>query len=185
MPERARILSPQVIWLTGVSGSGKTTIANRLTCMLNDQRIQTCLIDGDRFRDFWNNEAGYTKSDRIQNQKNLIYSAALAKQCCEVVVVASLSPYRTLRDAAREKLVNFHEVYVKCSAEALKRRDPKELYKRLRDGNITNMVLDEDYETPSRPELVIDTELLTIDESATLLLNYVLELTERAEPLAA
>lgn len=148
-----------VLWLTGPSGGGKTTLTRALSSELEDLGFRCCVVDGDDFRAFWGNDVGYTKEDRIKNQRSMIFTAYQASRAFDVVIVSSLSPYRSLRDFARSKIANFHEVLVDCSLAECRRRDPKGHYKKTASGGHKNFIgVSEEYERPRRPELTLDTE---------------------------
>lgn len=160
----------KVYWLTGLSGSGKTTLARSWKDKLEAEGLKACLIDGDEFRTFWDNEAGFSLEDRKRNQRNIIFTAYQASQAFDVVIVASLSPLRELRALAREKIPGFQEVFVKCSLEACAKRDPQGHYKKLKAKKMKNFVgAAQDYEAPLKPELVIDTEKLSLAEAGARL----------------
>lgn len=165
-----------VLWLTGPSGAGKTTLTRALERELSGLGYRVGVVDGDDFRAFWGNDAGYTKEERLKNQRNIIFTAYQAARAFDLVIVSSLSPYRALRALAREKIPNFHEVFVRCSVEACRRRDPKGHYARAARGGHKSFVgVTEEYEKPPRPELVIDTERLDQRQALDKLLGYCLE----------
>lgn len=165
----------QVLWLTGPSGSGKSTISAALISELKKNGLNVAFIDGDEFREFFGNELSYSKEDRIRNQKSIIFSAAQAAKVFDVVVVASLSPFREIREFARGKMKNFHEIFVDCPIDECRKRDPKGHYARMSAGANENFVgLNSDYEQPLRPELRLESAKLSVGESKDLILRYLL-----------
>ena len=166
-----------VLWLTGQSGSGKTTLAKKLHTFLEYEGLRSCLIDGDEFRAFWGADQNYSREGRVQNQKNLIQAAYQATKNTDIVIVSSLSPYRDLRALAAERFKNFHEIYLKCSIEECKKRDPKGLYRKAQEGELKNFIgisSAEVYEEPVNPNLVIDTETTSQLESFDKIIAYLL-----------
>jgi len=165
-----------VLWMTGPSGSGKTTLARALSRELEDLGFRCCVVDGDDFRAFWGNDIGYTKEDRIKNLRSMIFTAYQASRSFDVVIVSSLSPYRALRDFARSKIANFHEIHVDCSIAECRKRDPKGHYKKAARGGHKNFIgVSEEYERPRRPELRLDTEKLDASGCLLKLRRYCLD----------
>ena len=150
------------IWLTGLSGSGKTTISNELTYRypgLEDYWIpRVHQLDGDIARQTFSKDLGF---DEVSRNQNVIRAASVASYLVkqgDVVISAFMSPYREGREFARSIIPNFFEVYVDCSLEVCIERDPKDLYKLRREGKIEHMVgMDSSYEVSDSPELVVDT----------------------------
>lgn len=165
-----------VLWLTGPSGAGKTTLATQLADKIEQFGYHVCLIDGDEYRKFFGDSLGYTEQDRILNQKSISFTAHESAKSFDVVIVASLSPYAKMRNFARERIGNFHEVYLKCSLDACKKRDPKGLYQKSKMGEVKNFLDEADnYEVPERPELVVNTEILEKKECLNKILEYLFE----------
>lgn len=172
-----------VLWLTGPSGGGKTTITRAFARELDERGVKCAVIDGDDFRAFWGNDAGYTKEERVRNQRAMIFTAYQAARSFDAVIVSSLSPYRALRALARAKIPNFHEVWVKASPAACRRRDPKGHYAKAEKGGHKNFIgVTDAYETPVRPELVLDTERNDLAACVSLLRGYCFELPRGARP---
>lgn len=147
-----------VVWLTGRSGSGKTTLADALVHRLELRNVRAVLIDGDEARSFTQGALGYSKADREINLRYLTYACKKAAESGAVVVVASLSPYEHLRHWARKCLPNYLEVYVNCSEESCRQRDPKGHYASASRGEIGDFVgVDMEYEEPCTPDVVIET----------------------------
>lgn len=162
-----------VIWLTGRSGSGKTTLGERLKKEILSAGHTCAMIDGDEFRAFWGDDVGYGREERIRNQRNIIFTAHQASKLYDVVLVASLSPYRAIRSLARQKIDNFHEVFVECSNEVCAQRDPNGHYqnKSLKERQeFMNMAAD--YEEPEVPDLVVNTESSDLADSLQQLRRF-------------
>ncbi|MGB3017807.1 MAG: adenylyl-sulfate kinase [Ignavibacteria bacterium] len=171
-----------VIWFTGLSGSGKSTLANLLEQRLNEKRVLTYLLDGDNVRAGLNKDLGFGDEDRIENIRRLGEVSKLFLDAGIVVLTAFISPFRSDRETVRELVgkENFHEVYVKCTLELCESRDVKGLYSKARAGQIPKFTgIDSPYEEPLNAELVIDTSALTIEDSVSLLDDYVSGLLKR------
>lgn len=149
----------KVIWLTGLSGSGKSTIANALEKRLHSSGIHSYVLDGDNLRLGLNKDLGFTKEDRAENVRRVAEVGKLMVDAGLVVIVALVSPFKVDRDHAREIFESgeFVEVWVKTPAEVCAERDPKGLYKKAREGNLPNLTgVGQDYEPPTDAELVLD-----------------------------
>ena len=148
-----------VIWLTGLPGSGKTTIAQKLLKELKQRNLKVELFDGDEVRRNLSKGLGFSKEDRDTHNKRIIYVCELLTRNSVNTIVSLISPYRSTRAYARQNLPKFVETYLKCSIEECIRRDPKGLYKKALAGEITNMTgIQAPYEEPQNPELTLDTE---------------------------
>jgi len=166
-----------VVWLTGLPGSGKTTIALRLEPELRKQGGPVEVLDGDEIRQNLSKGLGFSREDRETHLKRVTYVAKLLSRNGVAVIAALISPYRSIRDYARNETTNFLEVYVKCSVETCARRDPKGLYKKASSGQITDLTGPQDvYEEPTEPDLVVDTEKLTVEECVTAIQNKLVNL---------
>ncbi len=164
---------PQVLWLTGLSGSGKSTIANALEKKLFAAGIHSYVLDGDNLRLGINKDLGFTKEDRAENVRRVSEIARLMHDAGLVVIVALVSPYKVDRDHARELFAegDFAEVWVKTPAEVCAQRDPKGLYKKAAAGDLPNLTgVGQDYEPPTAAELVLDGQA-PLDESVEKLLK--------------
>ncbi len=149
-----------VIWYTGLSGSGKSTVANEVEKSLLSLGVKSYLLDGDNVRHGLNSDLGFTKEDREENIRRIGEVAKLFADSGTVTGVAFISPYRADRKRARDIVessgLDFLEVYVKCPLEVCEKRDPKGLYKKARNGEIKNFTgLDAPYEEPLDCELVL------------------------------
>jgi bifunctional enzyme CysN/CysC len=157
------------VWFTGLSGSGKSTIANLVDKHLNINGHHTFLLDGDNLRHGINRDLGYTETDRIENVRRVAEIAKLMVDAGLIVLVALISPYRVDRELARGLFAegDFFEVFVDTPLEVCEQRDPKGLYAKARAGGINNFTgIDSTYEEPKRPELRISTVKITAQEAA-------------------
>lgn len=163
-----------VIWLTGISGAGKSTIGRRLETRLWEMGRQTVLLDGDDLRNGLCSDLGFSPEDRSENIRRAAELARLLYGRAMVVVCTFISPYahdrafaRSLIDAGR-----FIEVHVDCSVEVARERDPKGLYGKAARGEIRDMTaVQSGYETPSVPEIRLDTDLIGVDEAVSAILK--------------
>jgi len=163
----------KTIWLTGLPASGKSTISNVLGEQLNKNNIKFYILDGDNLRSTINKNLGFSKEDRIENNRRVAYIAKVLNDAGVNAIVATVSPYKENRDLARDIIGqdNFIEVYVKASIETCISRDPKNLYSSSKKiKNITG--LHEDYEVPNDPGIVLETEKYTPKELAEDLLKF-------------
>ena len=163
-----------VIWMTGFSASGKSTLAHAMEKMLFEKRIRVYVLDGDNVRHGLNRDLGFSSEER---QENLRRVAEVSKLFCDaglVVFTAFISPYIKDRELARAAIgEDFHEVYVKCSLEECERRDPKGIYKKVRAGQIAKFTgISDPYEPPVNPDLVLETDRFSLDECASQFLAY-------------
>jgi adenylyl-sulfate kinase len=166
-----------VVWLTGLPGSGKTTIAQKLLRDLRARKLKVELFDGDEVRRNLSKGLGFSKEDRDTHNKRIIYVCNLLARNGVSAIVSLISPYRSTRLYAREHLPNFVEVYLKCSIKECVRRDPKGLYKKALAGEITNMTgIQDPYEEPVNPELVLDTEHNSSRENVAMAMKKIEEL---------
>ncbi|WP_284736020.1 adenylyl-sulfate kinase [Dongia deserti] len=164
-----------VLWFTGLSGAGKSTIAMAVEQELFRRGFQTYVLDGDNVRRGLNSNLSFSPEDRAENIRRVGEVAALFADSGQIVVTAFISPYRSDRRRARAAAKDgFHEIYIKASLETCEKRDPKGLYRRARSGEIAEFTgVTAPYETPESPELTIDTDKLTIEESVAAVLEYV------------
>jgi adenylylsulfate kinase len=160
-----------VVWLTGLPGAGKTTISGILAGRLREIGLRVEQLDGDEIRRWLSPNEGFSREDRERHLRRVAHVANLLSRNDVVVLCSFVSPYSSSRKYARSVIQNFFEVHVKCSLETCIRRDPKGLYRQAADGKITNMTgLQDSYEPPESPELVVDTEEKTPQESADAVL---------------
>ena len=158
--------SGKVIWLTGLSGAGKSTIADAFERRLFDQGALSFILDGDNMRTGLNRDLGFTDADRVENIRRTAEVAKLMADAGLVVIVALISPFRSERSMARELLQDhgFAEVFLDVSLEVAEGRDPKGLYKKARRGELPNFTgIDSPYEAPESADLRLDTGELSVD----------------------
>lgn len=164
-----------VIWLTGLSGAGKSTIANALEVALNGLQVRTYLLDGDNVRMGLNRDLGFSDADRVENVRRIAEVAALMLDAGLVVICAAISPFERDRLAARERIGQRHfiEVFVDTPLAVCKERDPKGLYAKAREGRIRNFTgIDSPYEAPVQPEVRIDGAATTHGDAADTLVRF-------------
>ena len=152
----------QVVWITGWSGSGKSSIAKDLKLMLELEGQNVKVLDGDEVRTCLTSDLGFSKNDRDENIKRISYTAKCIADVGGTAIVAAISPYKEAREAARQLIGpdRFLEVFVKAELETLIERDPKDLYKRAIAGEIPNFTgISDPYEDPENPNVTIDTTL--------------------------
>jgi bifunctional enzyme CysN/CysC len=157
--ERLNSHPSQVIWLTGLSGSGKSTIANALEISLHQQGKRTYILDGDNIRQGLNKDLGFTDADRVENIRRVAEVAKLMMDAGLIVITSFISPFKQEREMARELIGkdSFVEVYVNTPLEVCEQRDPKGLYKKARAGQLPNMTgIGSPYEAPADPEIKIN-----------------------------
>ena len=164
-----------VIWFTGLSGSGKTTVAQIVEDKLLDAGIPVETLDGDVVRENLSKGLGFSKEDRDTNIRRIAFVADLLSRNGVAVITAAISPYREVRDEARELMgERFIEVYVKASVEECARRDTKGLYEKAFKGEIKEFTgVSDPYEEPLSPEIVLDTENETPEQSADKIMEYI------------
>lgn len=165
---------PCIVWLTGLSGSGKSTIANALEGELYTRGHHSYLLDGDNIRLGLNKNLGFSDADRTENIRRIGEVAKLFVDAGLIAITAFISPFRADRDLVRGLVApgEFFEVYVKAPLEVCEQRDPKGLYKKARAGAIKQFTgIDSPYEEPLKPELVIDTAEHPLEASTGLLLE--------------
>jgi adenylyl-sulfate kinase len=166
---------PRVIWLTGLSGAGKSTIANLAEQQLNAFGRHTYLLDGDNIRHGLNRDLGFSKEDRVENIRRLAEVARLMADAGLIVFVAAISPFRADRTAARQLIgeADFIEVFVDVPLKVAEARDPKGLYKKVRAGQLPNLTgLGSPYEPPENPELHLDATR-PVEELVSLVLDRI------------
>ncbi len=154
------------VWLTGLSGSGKSTLAGLLAAELRRRGLPVEVIDGDELRQHASKGLGFSRPDREANIRNAAALTTEAVRRGSRVIVALMSPYRAGRQEIRRSLGNFCEVYCECALEVLEQRDPKGLYRRARNGELSHVVgLDEPYEAPEAAEVHLHTDQETAAQS--------------------
>lgn len=163
------------LWFTGLSGSGKSTLSVEVQNQLFSRGGHTYILDGDNIRHGLNKDLGFTPEDRVENIRRIGEVAKLFVDNGTLVMTAFISPYREDRDKVRELMADgdFVEVYVSADLSVCEERDPKGLYKKARSGEIPNFTgISAPYEAPEKPELVVDTGNVTVQESAAVVIAY-------------
>ena len=166
---------PCVLWLTGLSGSGKSTIAGVLETKLNESKIHTYILDGDNVRHKLNKDLGFSDEDRSENIRRISEVAALMSDAGLITIVSFISPFKADRELAKKVIGadKFIEVYIDCPIKNCEERDPKGLYLKARQGEIKNFTgIDSPYEAPSDAHIVINSGQYTPDKSASIILDY-------------
>jgi adenylylsulfate kinase len=166
-----------LIWITGLSASGKSTIAIELEHRLFQKKIKTFVLDGDNVRHGLNKDLGFSPEDRKENLRRVGEVAKLLVDAGLLTIAAFISPYASDRDSIRELFSSdneeFIEVYLKCDLDVCESRDPKGLYKKARKGEIADFTgVSQPYEMPVNPEIIIETDRLGIEESVENLITY-------------
>ncbi len=168
-----------VLWFTGLSGSGKSTIANCLERLLLTQGRHTVLLDGDNVRHGLNKDLGFTEADRVENIRRVGEVARLMADAGLIVLTAFISPFLTERELVRRLLPagEFIEIYLATPLTECERRDPKGLYRKARRGEIPDFTgIDSPYEAPEAPELRFDTSDCSAETCAGIILEYLAEM---------
>ena len=177
--DRSRLMQQKgaTLWFTGLSGSGKSTVAVALEEALFERGHLSYRLDGDNIRLGINKNLGFSAEDRTENIRRIGEIAKLFVDASVVALTSFISPYRDDRDQVRalhaESDMPFIEVFVDCSLEEAEKRDPKGLYKKARAGEIKNFTgIDDPYEAPSNPEIHLHTDQMTLAEEVEILINY-------------
>jgi adenylyl-sulfate kinase len=164
------------LWFTGLSGSGKSTIADDVAKILVHRGLKVERLDGDIVRKSLTRDLGFTKEDRDKNIERVTFVAKLLSRNGVATLVSFISPYIEKRDNARKETTNFIEVFVKCPLEVLVERDVKGLYKKAMAGEIENFTgVSDPYEDPPNPEIVVETDKETLEESVKKVMEYLEE----------
>lgn len=154
------------IWLTGLSGAGKSTLADAIERRLKTRGHDIEVLDGDIVRTHLSKGLGFSREDRNTNIKRIAFICSLLTRHGVVSITAAISPYREAREWARKEIGKFVEVYVKCPIEVCRQRDVKGLYKQVDEGKLKGFTgVDDPYEEPEHPDLVIETDKETVEES--------------------
>jgi adenylylsulfate kinase len=167
-----------VLWFTGLSGSGKSTVGNALESILFERGIKTYILDGDNVRSGLNSDLGFTDEDRIENIRRISHLSQLFSDSGTVSIASFISPFIAERESAKEIIgqENFIEVHFSTPLDVCESRDPKKLYERARQGIIKNFTgIDSVYEPPVNPEITIDTTAMDVEECAMTIIKYLEE----------
>lgn len=169
---------PCLLWFTGLSGAGKSTIANIVEKKLNAKAKHTYLLDGDNIRWGLNRDLGFTDEERVENIRRVGEVAKLFVDAGIITIASFISPFKSDRRLVRKLFEEdeFIEVFVSASLELCEQRDPKGLYKKARAGEISNFTgIDSAYETPEREHIILDTTVLTAEQCADQLVEYMMK----------
>jgi adenylyl-sulfate kinase len=162
-----------VLWFTGLPCSGKTTVADIVAEKLKGLDMKVERLDGDIVRKSLTRDLGFSKEDRDKNIERVTFVAMMLSRNGVAVLPAFVSPYIGARENARNTTTNFIEVYVKCSVEECEKRDVKGMYKKAREGIIKDFTgVDDPYEEPPNPEIVLESDKETVDESVQNVMDY-------------
>jgi len=160
------------VWFTGLPCSGKTTIADRVAEVIRNNGHRVERLDGDTVRQGLTSDLGFTKEDRDENIKRVTFVSKLLTRNGVIILATFVSPYRERRKKTREEIGDFIEVYTRCPIEVCIARDVKGMFKKALAGEISNFTgIDDPYEEPDNPELIVDTDKKSIDESVQKVLN--------------
>ena len=163
-----------VLWFTGLSGSGKSTIANEVAYKLQKMGKITYVLDGDNIRHGLNKDLGFSEEDRNENIRRISEVANLFADAGIIAITAFISPYRKYRNFCRNLVGDnrFIEIYTKASLETCEKRDPKGLYKKARAGKIKHFTgIDDPYEEPEKAEITLDTDIVNVEEGAEIVIQ--------------
>ena len=168
----------RVLWFTGLSGSGKSTVANAAEKILHDMGLQTYVLDGDNVRMGLNKDLGFSHEDRTENIRRITEVANLFADSGSIILTAFISPYREDRDKAREIIStdDFIEVFISADLSVCELRDTKGLYKKARAGEIKGFTgIDAPYEAPLNPELIVETDKHDIETCSQIVIEYLVK----------
>ncbi len=162
-----------VIWMTGLSGSGKTTISKALNKELRNMDYDTERLDGDKLRQTISPDAGFTAEERTRHIRRTAYVSQMLAKHGVIPIVSLISPYEKTRNMVREIIDNFICVHVHCPLEVCKERDPKGLYKQALNGEIDNFTgIDDPYEEPKNPEIKVNTNEEELEQSVSKIIDW-------------
>jgi adenylylsulfate kinase len=164
-----------VLWLTGLSAAGKSTIAHGVEKKLFSRGIRSYVLDGDNVRHGINSDLGFSRQDRNENIRRIVEISKLLVDAGLIVLASFISPYKSDRDIVRNSFNGdkFYEIYIKCSLKECEKRDPKGMYEKARQGFIEDYTgISAPYEEPESPQLLIDTEKTNIADSIKIVLNF-------------
>jgi adenylylsulfate kinase len=160
--------------LTGISGAGKTTLANEVKALFEKKGLPIEVLDGDQVRSFFENDLVYSRNERIANVRRITFAAYLLAKHGVNVIVANIAPYRDVRQFIRKKLEpGYVQVYVKAPIELVKKRDVQGHYAKHQAGTMTELIgVDDGYDEPARPDVVCDTQNETVPESVEKIAGF-------------
>lgn len=172
MDEKQLPLKPTVLWFTGLSGSGKSTISERVYATLVQQNYEVEHLDGDAVREVFP-KTGFTREERTAHLKKVGFLASKLQKHGVFVVCSFISPYRDIRNHIRESCEDFTEVYVSTPLEECEKRDVKGLYEKARRGEVENFTgISDPYEEPENPDITIDTTNIEVEEAVKVVFDY-------------
>ena len=173
--ERQNAHKGHVLWFTGLSGSGKSTVASAVERKLHQQGIRTFILDGDNVRTGLNSDLDFSAASREENIRRIAHVSALMKDAGLVVLSAFVSPYQTDRDFVRECAKgDFSEIFISTPLEVCEQRDVKGLYAKARAGEISNFTgISAPFEEPTNPELDVPTHQMSIEEATAMVVDYI------------
>ena len=185
-PDKEKLLNQhsRVIWMTGLSGSGKTTIGTHIEHELNKRGYLTQVLDGDNIRTGINNNLGFSEEDRYENIRRIAEVSKLFMNCGIICINSFISPTREIRHMAMEIIgkENFIEVFINAPLEVCESRDVKGLYKKAREGKIKNFTgIDAPFDAPVMPDIELQTDKLSIRQSVQKCMDYILPIIEYKE----
>jgi adenylylsulfate kinase len=162
------------LWLTGLSGAGKTTVAQAVATHLQEkERMKVQLLDGDLLREVINQDLGFSREDRFRNVERAAFIAHLLNTHGVIVLASFITPYQEMRDYCRRNIADYLEVYVKCPLSHCIRRDVKGLYKRALAGEIPHFTgVNDPFEEPANPDLILETDQESPEESMKRVLSF-------------
>ncbi|WP_246310013.1 adenylyl-sulfate kinase [Paenibacillus alginolyticus] len=171
-----------ILWFTGLSGAGKTTTARALLEPLRASGARVELLDGDELRSIISRGLGFSREDRLENIRRIIYISKLLARNGVIVMVSAITPYREMRELARRELPGFVEVFVDCPLSECERRDVKGLYAKARKAEIQHFTgIGDPYELPEHPDIVIRTHTQDVESNVSMLLDYISLRLERSD----
>ncbi len=177
MRSNQKLQTPKTLWFTGLSGSGKSTIANELEKALFSYNKHTLILDGDNIRMGINNNLGFTEQDRVENIRRIAEVSKLLNEAGIISIVSAISPFEQDRENAKEIIgrENFIEIYVNTSLGECEKRDPKSLYKKARSGELKNFTgISSRYDEPRSPDFVAETEKFSVEQIVEQLIEYII-----------
>ncbi len=165
------------VWFTGLPSSGKSTLAKVLKDEIEKKNRHVEILDGDEVRLRLSKGLGFSKEDRDENIRRISYVAKIITRCGSVALTCAISPYKSIRQEARQEIQDFIEVFVDCDLDECVKRDVKGLYKKALSGEIKNFTgISDPYEKPDSPEIIVNTSSETIEQSLKIIVNGLIKL---------
>jgi adenylylsulfate kinase len=165
-----------VIWLTGISGSGKTTVARGIAAELERKGVPFEYLDGDTVRDFFEGDLGYSRKERTQNVRRIAFAAEMLSRHGITVLVANIAPYYEVRDFIRRKIHAYTQIFLDTSLERVMERDVKGHYKKFKEGAMDSLIgVDDSYDRPRNPDLTLRTDTESAAESVQKLKDFLVK----------